>query len=285
MTQAPQPFFLSLGDGHRYCLFHPAQGTPRGAVLHVHPFAEEMNKTRRMAARQARALAAAGHAVLQIDLLGCGDSSGDFGDARWQQWIDDLLHARRWLADRLAQYGPLPMWFWGVRAGCLLAADAARSWGGTTHLLLWQPSFTDGAMALQQFLRLRLAADLIAAPDAAGRARGAMDALHRQLINGDALQIAGYMLHPELAAGLRASRLAPWPAGEGARLVWLEVVAGAEPVAGPGATRSVPRWQECGWHVELSAVQGPAFWQTSEIEESPALLEATVAALSRAGVA
>ncbi len=69
----------------------------RGAVVYVHPFAEEMNKSRRMAALQSRALAAAGFAVLQIDLLGCGDSSGDFGDASWDEWIDDVLLAVRWL--------------------------------------------------------------------------------------------------------------------------------------------------------------------------------------------
>ncbi len=45
-----------------------ASGKP--LVVHVHAFAEEMNKSRRMAAMQSRALAAAGFAVLQIDLLG-----------------------------------------------------------------------------------------------------------------------------------------------------------------------------------------------------------------------
>ncbi|MBK8384562.1 MAG: hypothetical protein IPL11_02315 [Candidatus Accumulibacter sp.] len=41
------------------------------------------NKSWRIVPLQARALATAGYAVLQIDLMGCGDSSGDFGDATW----------------------------------------------------------------------------------------------------------------------------------------------------------------------------------------------------------
>ena len=66
-------------------------------MVYIHPFAEEMNKARRMAALQSRALAAAGFDVLQIDLLGCGDSSGDFGDATWNDWVNDVVHGCRWL--------------------------------------------------------------------------------------------------------------------------------------------------------------------------------------------
>ena len=50
-----------------------------------------MNKSRRMAALQARAFAEMGFGVLQIDLFGCGDSSGDFSDARWDIWKQDLI--------------------------------------------------------------------------------------------------------------------------------------------------------------------------------------------------
>ncbi|WP_235579260.1 hydrolase 2, exosortase A system-associated [Pseudorhodoferax sp. Leaf274] len=282
MADGPRAFFLPAADGQRYCIYHAAQGVTRGMVLQAAPFAEELNKTRRMAALQARALAAAGHAVLQIDLLGCGDSSGDFGDARWPLWIQDLLLAHRWLAGTLAAHGALPLWIWGIRAGCLLAADAARALDQPCHLLFWQPSFADGTMQLQQFLRLRLAADMLAAPDDAGRARGAMDALRRQLAAGETLQVAGYALHPDLAAGLQASRLVPPPAGGTARqLVWMEVGSAAQAALSPFGKRTLSLWQQAGWQVEGLVAQGPAFWQSAEIKEAPALLEATVAALAQ----
>ena len=70
---------------------------------------------------QARALAASGCEVLQIDLCGCGDSSGDFGDASWQDWLDDVVAAHAWLR----AHSDAPLTLWGLRAGCLLAADAA----------------------------------------------------------------------------------------------------------------------------------------------------------------
>lgn len=282
-ARSPAAFFLSARHGQRYCLFHAAHGMPHGLVLHVHAFAEELNKTRRMAALQARGLAIAGFAVLQIDLLGCGDSDGDFGDARWDIWVEDLLQACSWLVDADPRHAALPLWLWGVRAGSLLAADAARAMDRPCHLLLWQPAFADGAAQLQQFLRLRLAADMLAAPGAAGRGNGAMEALRRQLTQGETLQIAGYSLHPTLAAGLEASKLIP-PAAAGAdrRLVWLETTTAAAPALSPLCTRTLERWKQAGWQTHGEAVHGPAFWQSAEMEEAPLLLSATTAALSEA---
>ena len=86
---AAEPFFLRAARGQRFCLFHPAAGSCRGAVLYVHPFAEELNRSRRMAGLHAGALAALGDAVLQLDLHGCGGSSGDFAAARWETWQED----------------------------------------------------------------------------------------------------------------------------------------------------------------------------------------------------
>jgi len=50
--------------GQRLCIHHaPRAGAVRGKLVYVHPLAEEMNKSRRMAALQSRALAAAGYAL------------------------------------------------------------------------------------------------------------------------------------------------------------------------------------------------------------------------------
>src|SRR5438046_9873063 len=121
MGGATEAFFLSNdGRGHRLCLHHrPAASSMLGGVVYVHPFAEEMNKSRRVAALQSRAFAQAGFEVLQVDLLGCGDSSGDFGDATWNDWVRDVIEASRWMRQRAH-----PLWFWGLRAGCLLATEA-----------------------------------------------------------------------------------------------------------------------------------------------------------------
>jgi len=287
---AAEPHFASVDPDHddpfaatapqlaaRFCVLHPAVGpAPRGLVLHVHAFAEEMNKSRRMAALQARALSEAGFAVLQFDLLGCGDSAGDFGDATWARWQDDVVWAAGHLRRRAGADAPL--WLWGHRVGALLVAEAAEAIGQHTgaapNLLLWQPTGS-GKTALQQFLRLKAAAQMLD-----GGGKGVTESLKRELAAGHKVEVAGYRLHPELAAGLEAATLSP--PRHAARAVWLEVASGEAPELLPASRSALERWRAAGWAVQASAVAGPAFWQTTEIEDAPALIEHGTMALTGA---
>ncbi len=270
-----QAFFLpsdGAAGGQRFCLYHPAQGvaTRRGAVVYVHPFAEEMNKSRRMAALQSRAFAAAGVDVLQIDLLGCGDSSGDLGDARWSDWVDDVVRAARWLQARSAA----PLWLWGLRAGCLVAADAARALNDSTRLLFWQPA-ASGKLVLQQFLRLKTAADMLG-----GQARQTLDTLRSQLAAGESVEIAGYRLSAALAGALEDAALTPSLKVQ--RIEWLELSTREDASLSAASAMKLQQWHDAGVPARSHLVRGPSFWQTTEIEEAPALLTATLAALDEA---
>jgi len=254
--------------GRRFALFHEPEGAARALALYIHPFAEELNKSRRMAALQARSLAEAGFAVLQLDLLGCGDSSGDFGDASWDAWIEDILFGIGWLRSQ----ADAPLWLWGLRAGCLLAADAARRLDAPCHLLCWQ-GMASGAIGLKQFLRLKTAAQLLD-----GKERGAMQALQQRSRAGESIDIAGYTLSSALVTGFERSTQEP--SSQVARLEWLEVSTQANADLSPASTACLDRWRRSGTLVSSRVVQGPAFWQTTEIEEAPALLEATHAVLA-----
>ena len=260
-----------MARGRRFCLLHHAgERAVVGAILFVHPFAEEMNKSRRMAALQARAFADAGWIVLQIDLYGCGDSEGDFGDATWKQWIDDVRDAAAWLH---RETGRSPV-LWGLRAGCLVALEASAGMEPMHNLLLWQPAIS-GKQTFQQFLRVEVASQMLGET---GGPRAGTQQLREQLARGETIEVAGYALSPAMAAGMEAAELKP--PTEPCRVVWLEISGRAATDLSPAARLRIDAWQRAGHRVRNESVEGMLFWQTQEISECPALIEATLDAVS-----
>lgn len=261
-----EPFFLATSSGERFCVVHIPVGQPRGAVLYLHPFAEEMNKSRRMAALQARALAASGSVVLQIDLFGCGDSSGDFADATWEIWKRDAVLAAQWLFDKFA----LPVTFWGLRLGALLALASAPACARAPRgFILWQP-LINGEQAITQFLRLRVASAMLAQ----GKATSGVQELRHALVSGECLEIAGYVLSPGLASSIDALTLTAAPVPE-SRAHWLELVPDGAMSLPPAAKRAADSWTSRGARLSVKYITGQPFWNTLEIHECPALISET----------
>lgn len=264
-----EAFFLTRTGGQLFCLFHPPRGVCRGAVLYVPPFAEEMNRARRIAAQQARELAALGYGVLQPDLGGTGDSSGDFGEARWEAWKDDLAACCAWLGERTGQAPVL----WGLRLGALLALDYAQAAAHPLRaLILWQP-VPSGQAYLTQFLRLLTVHAVLA--DNASEQTGTR-ALRAALQSGQVLEVAGYALDPALATAIDA--LAPLERYTPPCPVhWFEMGASAGQALPPGAARAADAWRRRHAQLQVHAVDCPAFWAAADNAAAPALLEATSA--------
>lgn len=253
-----EPFFFDVDPGTRFCLYHAANPRvpARGALLYIHPFAEELNLSRRMAAQQARAFAALGFAVLQIDLFGCGDSCGEFVAGRWQQWQTDLDVAADWLGAR--QQGPL--YVWGVRLGALLAMDLA-SRRQVAGLLLWQ-AVISGRTCINQFLRQQLRP----APGQAGEGAAGLARLRAELAARGRIKVAGYELSLALAQRIEACealRLALQPC----TVHWFSSAA--------MPSRLAARWHGTGVDLHYHAVDMLPFWADPLRPECPALLAAT----------
>lgn len=265
-----EPFFLEGASGALFCLYiTPETATPQGGILYLHPFAEEMHKSRRMAALQARALARAGYAVLQVDLTGCGDSAGDFGDATWDIWRMDASCAHAWLAAQVA--GPITLW--GLRLGASLAVDIAPTLARISRLLLWQPVL-NGEQFLTQFLRIKLASEMLSE----GQAQSGTKSLKAMLEAGKSIEVGGNMLSSGMARGLiglKLSEARPMTAIE-----WVEVGANASQEITPAGRRVVDIWRDSGAAVHTRTVTGDPFWITQEISECPALLECTTRILA-----
>ncbi|HET9396210.1 MAG TPA: hydrolase 2, exosortase A system-associated, partial [Nitrospiraceae bacterium] len=184
MPLSREVFFMQSARGPRFAIATRPERSPLGGLLYLHPFAEEMNRSRRMAALAARAFARDGWLVLQPDLTGCGDSAGDFADAGWQHWLDDVSSAWAWLQTNCKG---APLVLWTLRAGSLLAADWLARTGETPALLLWQPVL-QGQQALTQFLRLKAASQMLDE----SQSRTAIKTLRADLEAGRSVEIAGY---------------------------------------------------------------------------------------------
>jgi exosortase A-associated hydrolase 2 len=264
-----EAFYLTGCAGRLFSVFRGPSDPDRArnvGVLYVPPFADEMNKVRRQAALQARQLAQRGFGVLAVDLYGTGDSDGEFVDARWETWCRDLQHAADWLCER----GASSLVLWGVRSGALLASDVAHMLGDRVkQLVLWQP-VPVGKVFLSQFLRLRAAAEMLAGDGGIGTGE-----LREQLANGNTVEIAGYELHPDLAAAIEGRSLRDMALSPGLCVDWFEIVASADQPAPPSAEQVVNRWAKSGSDVELIAVRGSQFWATTEIVVVDELLNAT----------
>jgi hypothetical protein len=63
--------------------------------------------------------------------------------------------------------------------------------------------------------------------------------------------------------------------------VWLEVSTRAPATLLPATQRAVDEWMAAGHQVFTEVVEGPAFWQTQEIETAPALVSASLGAVLR----
>lgn len=269
------PFFLNAEQGERFCIYHHPNSAKEclGAFIYIHPFAEEMNKSRRMVAMQSRALSDMGYAVLQLDLFGCGDSSGEFADARWETWIADLAAAEKWLSERTSAGISL----WGLRLGALLALDYARRTPGKIDgVILWQP-IVNTVTYLTQFLRLRLANEISANHN---KMNSGTKSLLNDLAMGKIIEIAGYELAPALAFAinnLRSIELAV----KNCPVHWFEIVSESPLTLPPAAENLRHSWRQQGSDVRVHLVPGVPFWSTPEISVCPGLLAAMAYHLSQ----
>lgn len=247
--------FTQGSAGYCYLSIFLPKSTPSAWVLCFPPFAEEQNKSRKMMSAQARDFTSAGFAVVIPDLFGTGDSTGDFADASWDIWRQDMLLLLQWIRKQ----GGEQIHFWGIRLGALLALDVHRhSDQSVASFLFWQP-ICNGKQASTQFLRLRMAAGLME-----GGKQNVSD-LRDQLLQDKSLEVAGYEVTPQLISSIdELSTLILVPAS-GSVVHWLEVSTNIDKPLPMQARKSIDLWLETGIEVHPMRVEGDAFWAAQDI--------------------
>jgi len=258
--------FIDGSDGRIFVLLRAPPGA-RVGVLVVPPFAEEMNKCRRMITELAQRLAKLGIAVVVPDLFGTGDSAGEFSDGRWRSWQGDIQHAGSWCEAR----GIRPAGLLGIRLGAALAASAATIGRvpGFDRTVLWQPVF-NGSKFVAQFLRLRAAASMTGSGP-----RESVNDLKKRLVGGETIEVAGYELSGTLVAELDALEVPERLPKQLGRVHWMEIQRDGSVPAPTPATQLVESTRRAGGAVEFQVLRGEPFWTSTEIVINEAVLEAT----------
>lgn len=260
-----EPFFLDTPGG-RVFVVHHAPKALNGHVLCVPGFNEEMNRCRSMLTLQARELAAHGIGTMVIDLFGTGDSDGEYVEARWERWLENLSAAGQWLQERGGLVALL-----GIRLGVILAVDwLDANPEPVRRLVAWQP-VVDGKQYFNQFLRIRIAANM----DRADLPRETTGSMREQLAGGTPVEVGGYEVHPELAAAIEARHLGRMQPPQSTRIAWFEQPSPGGEVPSPVSAKVVSAWRDTGLSVEVMPFSGQAFWQIHERSLAAELIEKT----------
>ena len=249
---------------------HRPQGATGVGVLIAPPFAEEMNKSRKMLTDVGQALQARGVATVLVDPYGTGDSEGEFRDATWASWIQDLARAASWAAEEGWPIEGLLC----VRLGCLLGSQLAQeALRGVRRTVFWQP-VVDGERFVTQFLRLRVAASMMEA------ARESVSDLRQTLRNGQCVEVAGYELSPQLAMDLEGLKLADGLGTHLGILHWMEVTRDIQGSIAAASETCLGRARSRRLETVVRTVTGDPFWASTETVRIPELVESTVEVLS-----
>ena len=252
--------FIETDSGHLYLSCFGTLGG-RDVWLYLPPFAEEMNLSRAIVSRQARAFANRGEAVVCLDYFGTGDSEGEFGQACAQTWLRDIHQTIDWLYKQ----GVASISLWGLRLGGLLALQtlSIQPDASIRRLLLWKPVL-DGKLLLNQFFRLKQISDSI-------NGGPKINWMQRVSEKGETIEVAGYPVSPAMLASLNALQLAQVGCTELPSTIWLEP---ASDKISPAIDKVLPRW--AGSEIRLEPVTAPAFWTNPDCYQAPELIERTL---------
>lgn len=231
------------------------------------PFAEEMNKSRRMFSLLANALVNQGQGCLLVDLYGTGDSAGDFVDARWENWREDIIDSLRWMKS----HGAEEISIVALRMGALIALDVLQDAKlNLRRVVLWQP-ISNGKLMLSQFLRIRLAANLFSSNQEKETSKGLMQRLEQ----GQSVEVGGYELSADLYKAISNLSVSSFATEGYPPIHWIDVTNSPDAELSLASKKQIKEWRSR--HVKITEMiqRGEPFWSLQEINVIPALIDST----------
>jgi len=257
--------------------FEPALPVTQSVIV-VPPFAEEMNKSRKLMSDFCRSVVGAdgsSTAVYMIDLFGCGDSEGVLSQASWPMWRHNIADL---LADLKQQHPLANHHLLGIRLGAALALDCCINelHNQSLSLIFWQPAL-NGAQFINQFMRLKIAAAM-----AQGTTITTAQ-LREELADKQLIEISGYEVSRAMVNaidGIALHQLDRLPSA--VRLAWFEVSPDQQLSMLPISKKIIERWSTHSQAVG-DACHGERFWQTAVTVTAPCLITRTGEYLTEGG--
>jgi exosortase A-associated hydrolase 2 len=265
------PQFLAGGAGNIFVhAVAPRSAGGGDVVVMLPPLFEELNKSRRMYALQARSFASRGLIAILPDLHGIGDSEGDISTASLQIWRQDLDNVMQWIGE---SEKPQRIHVFGLRSAALFFGMIDSTVSPIASWILWSP-IERGSRLVRDLFRQAL---IVARNrgDASITSKGLRERASAQ----GYIEISGYRLSADLLGQLENLSV-PESVPPAVGVHWFDVRAGLNPGAGVREPASVGRWRDAGCEVDYRLCEGPPFWQTAEISTVAKLVEETTDAIA-----
>jgi len=270
-------FFHAAPSGRLFTLYRGGNASDAPLVILVAPFAEEMNAARRAYSALARTLAGDGFASLMFDFHASGDSDGDFADVHWDTWQQDLQSIVQFARNELS-FSHIQLL--GLRSAALIIAELLQApiANAISQLILWQPLLR-GSEQIDQFLRLRVAANMMLDPHNNASAAETTQSLRQLAEREGAIDVAGYRLSQALIAALDQRHLVSLlqQAAYCPTLHWLDI--GAVEQAGGARAAALQSLRDSGTTPHYHSVAGKRFWAVMEAPLPQQLIQQTVACI------
>jgi len=262
---AEAPTRLNVSGRDLFAMLHRGGDRPRATALVVHPFAEEKKFSYRVLVNLARVLATREVATLRFDLSGCGDSSGESGDATLDAWSEEVRAA----SDHLrSEFPDTPQVLVGLRLGATLALSVARYLTPPPALVLWEPILS-GRRYVDEVLRRRMIKEMMTT----GRKATGREQVLAQLEADGFLDLDGIAVSRRMIEDISALEADASAAVFTGKALCIQVAYNAK--VSSALESLAEKMRASGAHVETIGIREQAFWDRVEGVEAKELLDTT----------
>ena len=241
-------------------------GDPQ-AVIFVPPFAEEMNRSKRMYVLCARLLADAGIHSLCFDFIGTGDSSGEWGDFNYSDWKNNLIDVYR-LAKKFAPKISLVT----LRDSALISLNLIKQADiQIDKCVLWDP-IDSGEVLIRQLVRMKIASAM-----AGDLKKITTKEVLESVEQSGFLEVGGYHVSSELINQIKAEKISDSIEAVLAltQMHWMTTGKSNSNDAMPICLSKLNLAESLLRQLTMHAVNDVKFWMQQEVTISPLLLRET----------